>query len=198
MIRKEVRCILIFGNNNTGKSVVAKSIIASWVKKNPNGFVAAFDPQNRFTKDIDIKDKEDLEDLPSMKNSLIVFDDYRKIHPSERQNKWLADLMDNRFEQGIDLVFICHSPKRIIEFLTYYIDTYLVFYTNYKDKDIQNKIPDADIIFEASELVKKEYREVNEGEYPIFPHCVVLPNDNEIIKVNFKDSPEYGKQITII
>ncbi len=200
MKRKNVRCILVFGNNNVGKSaVVSKGIVPNWIKKNPNGYIAAFDPQERFPmKDISIKSKEDCEDLPSMKNSLIIFDDYRKIHPSDKQEKWLADLMDDRFEHGLDLVFICHSPKRIIEFLTLYIDTYVVFYTNYKEKDIKNKIPDAEIILRASDLVKKEFREIHEGDFPIFPHCVVLPNDDEIIKVNFKNSPEYGKRISII
>ncbi len=197
-MRKEVKCICAFGNNNTGKSVVVGAIIGSWLKKNPNGYVAAFDPQHRFKKDIDIKTQEDLVDLASMKNSLIVFDDFRKIHPEAQPQKWLSDIMDNRYEYGLDLVFVFHSPKRIIEFLTIYCDTFLVFFTNYKEQDLVKKMPDCEPLLEGLTLVKREFRENGGGEYPVFPHCVVLPNDNLIIKVNFKNTPDYGKRITII
>jgi hypothetical protein len=198
-VRKEVRCICVFGNNNTGKSVVVNAIAGSFRKKNPNGFLAAFDPQKRIKgKDIDVKSEEDLNDLPSMQNSMIIFDDFRKIHPSTQPSKWLSDLMDNRYEQGLDLVFVFHSPKRIIEFLTIYFDIYVVFFTNYKEQDIIKKIPDAEIIAEASEIVKKEYRLNGSGEYPFFPHCVTMVNDDLIIKVNFKENHDYGKYISFI
>lgn len=199
-MRKEVKCLCIFGNNNTGKSVVTNSIISSWIKKNPKGYVAAFDPQERFkdVRDINIKTKEDLELLPSMKNSLIVFDDFRKIHPTTQQQKWLSDLMDNRFEHGLDLIFVFHSPKRIIEFITYYADVFVIFFTNYKDKDVKDKIPDDELILESLELIKEEYRENGQGDYPIFPHVIALTNENVILKVNFKNSPDYARNITII
>lgn len=197
-MRKEVRCFCIIGNNNTGKSVVASAIIDSWQAKNPNGFVAAFDPQKRFKKDIDIKSEEDLNDLSSMKNSLIAFDDFRKIHPNERATKWLSDLMDNRYEHGLDLIFIFHSPKRVIEFITYYADVFVVFFTNYKKEDVTKKIPDSDMLLEALSLVKEEYRINGGGYYPIFPHVMAIPNENLIVKINFKTSVDYGKSVTII
>ncbi len=197
-MRKEVKCICVFGNNNTGKSVVVNAVIGSWVKKNPNGYVAAFDPQQRFKKDIDIKTPEDLSELAGMKNSLIVFDDFRKIHLKSQPEKWLSDIMDNRYEHGLDLIFVFHSTKRILEFLTIYADTFMVFFTNYKEQDIIKKVPDSEFVLEALSLVQKEYRSNGAGEYPIFPHCLVLPNDNLIIKVNFKDTPDYGKRISIV
>ncbi len=177
-----------------------KAILGKWIKENPLGFIAAFDPQDRFKeeKDINIKTKEDFNDLALMKNSLIAFDDFRKIHPKNQPEKWLTDLMDNRCENGLDLIFTFHSTKRILEFLTIYADTFVTFFMNYKDKDIINKVPDGEIVLDALNIVKKEYRENGEGKYPIFPHCIVEPNNNLIIKVNFKNDSEYGKRITII
>ncbi len=198
-MRKEVRLIIIMGNNNTGKSVVAKSIIDSWIIKNPNGYVAAFDPQNRFDqKNINVKTDEDLRDLSSMKNSLIVFDDFRKIHKKERPADWLIDLMADRYENGLDLIFIFHGPKQLIEFLTTYEDLYLIFYTNYKEKDLYQRFPEPDIISKTMDIITHEYRNNGQGEYPTFPHCMVEVNENLITKINFKDSPDYGKKISII
>ncbi len=195
---REVSCTYILGNNDTGKTVITKAIIANWLKENPKGYVAAFDPQKRFEKDIDIRTQEDLKDLPLMKNSILVFDDFRKIHKKNQPDEWLVDLMDNRAEHGLDLVFTAHSTKRMLEFLTIYADRYVTFFMNYKDKDIISKVPDCEIVLDALNIVKKEYRENGKGNYPVFPHCIVEPNNNLIIKVNFKNDPDYGKRITII
>ncbi len=198
-MRKEVRLIIIMGNNNTGKSVVAKSIIDSWIVKNPYGYVVAFDPQQRFSqKNVDIKTDEDLRGLHLYSNALIIFDDFRKIHKKERAQDWLIDLMADRYENGLDLIFITHSPKQLIEFLTTYEDLYLIFFTNYKEKDLQARMPEPDIISKAMDIISNEYRNNGEGEYPIFPHVMVNVNKNAITKINFKNSPDYGKKITII
>ncbi len=197
-MRKEVVFILVLGNNDTGKSTVIKSFADSWLIKNPYGYFAAFDPQKRFPqKHIDIKTQEDFADLKGIKNSLVIIDDFKKAWKKQAPPDWLVDLMADRYEDGNDIVIILHGPKQIIEYLTTYEDLYLLFNTNYKEKDLQQRLPSPYIISKALEIIQDEYRNNGSGNYPIFPHVMVDVNKNLITKINFQGSPEYGKKISI-
>lgn len=195
---------MFIGTNNTGKSATAYRIAKAWKQKNPSGLIVAFDPQNRFKGLRDYRilstidgveemiDKEgnitkvgNIESFIDLENTLFIFDDYRLLHPNGVPEKWLDVLMAFRAERQNDFIFICHSPKRVIEYLTYYINYYYIYYVLGKSSDFSDKIPSYELCLNASKEVQNEVVKNGFGIYPNFKFSIVNVNKNNYTNYGF-------------
>lgn len=129
-------------------------------------------------------DENWLVDLIKTKNALIILDDYRMLHQSNQSDPLLSDLMCLRAENNLDIIFICHNPKKILESLTYYANFFYIFYNKSKDKDWEDRLPDSELCISGSDFINNYVRKNGRGEYPKFPHVIVDTDNEKIITQN--------------
>ena len=112
------------GTNRTGKTTVAREIAKKWIEsRNGEGLVQAFDPQRQFEglKDIDIDptDNNWADNCMQYPNSLVILDDYRALHIQNTPLPGLIKLMHYRSHLNIDIMYITHNPKLVLNTLSY-------------------------------------------------------------------------------
>lgn len=191
---REVFIAGIIGKNRTGKSVTARKIAMRWKKAKPSYYkVIAFDPQNRFRGIADefiaAGNPRWALDLQKERNALIILDDYRLINKSVFPVKGLEELISQRAEYNLDIIYICHNPALVINYLTYFTDRYYIFATNSKDGQFEDKIPNHDLCIAASMKVNQHVKKYGRGEYPSFPYCIVDTETEKVIAINmFKNN----------
>lgn len=184
------------GDNRTGKSVTALEYAKAWKRARPNGTIIAHDPQRRFNgvKDLNIPDggrKGWAEWVARQKDVLLVLDELRLIHGNDKAEQGLKELMANRGENNIDIIYIVHNPKLIINFLTYYTHMYFIFRTNSKRGQFSDKIPSYELAHGASILVNKYTKAFGKGAYPFFPYVVADTKNEELIAVNMSEHRDF-------
>ena len=187
----------IIGTNGTGKSVTARKIAEQWRKTRPNGDIIAFDPTDSF-KGIANKFIYPHEDwcgkILESRNSLILMDEHRILHPQAIAKARFAEVMSMRRDYAIDIIYIVHNPKLVIEILTYYTTRYYLFYTQAREGAFKDKMPNYSICVGASDFINDYVRELirvtgKKGEYPDFPYMVVNNETEEISAINI--DPKY-------
>ena len=205
--RRGGELICIIGHNNTGKTVFATQIAEDFNNRRkainlrnypPNYYkLAVYDVQNRFTDffqkgDISIEhsDKEWAKKLLGLRKSLVILDDYKVLVPNDQMDKSLLDLLQYRAEYGIDIVIITHSPKLVLERLSYFIDTYCLFYTVGSNKVFKDRLGASEVLTELKKIIDKEYKRYNGNEYsklyPNFPFIFYDGRNEKAKLVNFK------------
>jgi len=190
-------CIAIIGTNRTGKSVTAREIAIKWREKN-EGEIWAFDPQNRFqeiaTNFVYMHDKDWCKKALKLKNGLLILDDYkllpglRKHQPSDE----FAELIYFRAQRNVDIIYICHNPALLMNFITYFTSHYFIFYTESLDGSFERKIPNYILCKQASHLINDYVKHLGRGNYPNFPHIIVDAERQKIIGQNINHE-EYLK-----
>lgn len=176
------------GTNRTGKSTVACRLAETWKESRPNGTIMTFDPQRKFESvtDFPIEPGDDNWAFECMKlrDALIILDDYRLINRPNVSVPGFLELMHYRSEYNIDIIFICHNPKLVINDLTYYATHYTLFYTQAKEGSFESKIPNYQMVLSASQLVNKYVTMHGRGDYPDFPYVVVDTEKEKIEAYN--------------
>lgn len=183
------------GTNRTGKSSVAKNLGEAWKSANPDGTVVAHDPQQNFTDLADVfiepEDEEWAEKCCSLRNALLILDDFRLINESNRPVKGLSKLLYYRAKYNIDIIVIFHNPSLVINALAHFISHYFIFMTNAQEGSFKNKIPNYSLCVAASETVNKHVSTYGRGTWPKFPFIVVDCEKQKLIAMNMEK--KHGK-----
>lgn len=179
------------GDNRTGKSVTALEFAKEWRDAKPFGTIIAHDPQNRFRDITDFYIPTGMKGWAEMcaeqKDSLVILDELRLLHPNPRAEDGLNTLMANRGENNIDIIYIVHNPSLVLELLTYFTGMYFMFYTNSKIGGFQKKIPNYTLAHSASVYINKYVKTYGKGEYPTFPYIAVDTVTEELYAMNMKE-----------
>lgn len=209
------------GHNRTGKSALVLELAKSYKKSHKKNKIISYDPQGRFK---DVSDTriytENWEQFFNEKGQLTIYDtlfildDYRGLmHKDTLDSKFLEMLM-LRNEYGLDFCFVCHSPKLILERLSYYLTHVNLFYTS-GDKDgfkASKKLMNIETIVQCREIINSYVVANNRGEYkknghhtfPFIrldmeeenislvnmPNCLVNKVDKNNIRIQLKNKQE--------
>ena len=179
------------GHNRTGKTSTAVELARNWKEGRPDGTVVAFDPQHKFEDVADYfilpSDKDWAYKALDLRNALLILDDYRILHPSDRASQDLLNLLSFRNEYSIDIMYVCHSPALVLNVLTYYTTNYFLFYTQSRMGIFEKKIPNYTICQGASQYVNKYVKTFGKGDYPNFPYVVVDNQEEKIYAINMSN-----------
>ncbi len=181
-------CLCLIGTNRTGKSVTAEEIGQNYKADNPNNEVMAFDPQDRFsniaTSYLFMHDKNWCKKALELRNGLLILDDYRLLHKKSQASDDIAELIYFRAKRNVDIIIICHNPALILNFLTYFISHYYIFYTQSQDGAFEKKIPNYMLCKAGSDYINDYVKVMGRGEYPKFPHVIIDTEKQEIFAQN--------------
>lgn len=180
------------GENGTGKSVTAKLIAELWKKKNPKGKIYVHDLQGDFE---DIADgyihsynKKWALEMSKKTNCLLILDEKRVLHPSAQTQPDVLQLLARRRKSNINIIFIVHNPKLILESFTYFTNKFFVFATNSREGSWSDKIPNYELAFAGSRLINNYTAKINPkdyaGLYPNFPHIIIDTKRNKLLAQN--------------
>lgn len=179
------------GDNRTGKSVTALEFAQDWLLAKPEGTIIAHDPQGRFKDITDFYIPTGMKGWAEMcaeqKDTLVILDELRLLHPNPRADEGLLTLMANRGENNIDIIYIVHNPSLVLETLTYFTGMYFMFYTNSKIGGFQKKIPNYTLAHSASVYINKYVKVYGKGDYPNFPYIAVDTVTEELYAMNMKE-----------
>lgn len=198
MASKRNNFILFFiGHNRTGKSVLAKEVAKAYKSGHKKKSIISFDPQSRF-KDVSNKtisqEKwqeffDPATDKPNIHDTLFILDDYRSLMMSDRIDPHFLKLLTFRNEYGLDFIFITHSPKLIVERISYYITHFALFYTA-GDADAfshAKKVQNIETVAQCRDFVNRYVKEHGRGKYETgknFPFAFIDLEQEKIDLVN--------------
>ena len=204
--RRGGEIIFFIGHNSTGKTVVATELVKMFnerrSKQSSNrpinyGRLAVYDVQNRFTdlmkpNDISIRtsNKDWCKELLTLRDSMVVLDDYKVLVPNDRMDSSLLDLLQYRAELGIDIILITHNPSLVLERLSYYVDKYFLFYTLGNDDSFKKKVMGAEKLIALRKVINQQYKKYTAQQYsnlyPNFPFIYYDLKTEVAKKINFK------------
>ncbi len=198
-------------HNRTGKSVLAKKIASDYKKSHKGNKIISYDPQSRFTDITDIRlTEENWEKFFSkdgkellISDALFIMDDYRGLMGSDTVKPKFMDIIMKRNEHGLDFIFICHSPKLILERLSYFITHFALFYTSGDADSFKSskKMDNIDTIIQCREVINAYAREFGRGEYSAdgnhtFPFIWIDTEDEKLNLINMPNARIKGKSIS--
>lgn len=211
--RRLVFIKMFIGYNNTGKSSMAEYYASSFYVNNPHSVIGGYDPQFKFQYLLtpeyiltanDGHAKGWWKRISRLRNYMLVFDDYRGFNTHDRPSRDMYELMEKRYQNGIDMIFICHNPKFVLAGLTAYISEYHIFYTMGQDSNFEDQIPNYEHCQRAAKLMRqyvRDYPDVidNPDQFfdPVFfkhrfPH-IIVDNIKGTLKPQFL-KPEWIKK----
>lgn len=201
-------CISIIGANRTGKTTKLIQIMIKWKQNNPRGKIFAFDPQSKlrkiglvdvfiysndkkfytkiYSRDINQETGEGIF-VPTWNPNdgcLFIMDDYRLLNKNPIPDEWLETLMNFRCEWNMDIIYVTHSPKLVLDYLTIFTTHYYIYYTKATNGHFSDKIPDFDLCNKLNNVMKYYRREFGQGTYPRFPHGIVVCDKEKIFLQN--------------
>ena len=186
----------VIGDNRTGKSQLALLLAKMWKRSNKKGKIYAHDVNDDFAKiadfDIDANNKEWALELSEKKNVLLILDEIRLLHPSNQTHPNDRTLMAKRGKNNINIIYIQHNPRMILEIFAYYTHKYFIFFTNNRKGNFDEKVPDAELCLTAAYIVNKYAGRYDSHQYkalyPRFPYCIVDTKSGEISTQNMNAS----------
>ena len=173
-----------------GKTALAQWIAKIWKKTRPGRDVVAFDPQHKFkgiaNKFLSEHEGDWLEELLKCRNSLIILDEFRMLHPSHEADTRLIKIFSMRSGEdwNNDIIFIVHAPKMVLETLDIYTTHYMIFFTSARTSQWKDKIANAENCVIGHNLINKYVTKYGKGTYPNFPYVEVDNIGGEIKAVN--------------
>ena len=184
---RDVFCYGLMGFNQSGKSTLAKKIAEIWKSTRPGRDVLAFDPQHNFgsvANKFMYEYEEWIDKALALRNGLLIMDEVRMLHPSNQMDKRLVKVLSMRPKTNIDIIYIVHGPKKILEGLDLYTSDYFIFYTQAKKNDFREKVSDYEPCLAACNLVRKYVKNYGKGTYPDFPYIHINNANGEMSMVN--------------
>lgn len=198
-INGQIFCLCIIGANITGKTFLAIDIAQK--QKNEKRYIIGFDPMGKLQKSGLLDYKLELTDNWAselmeknkksdykFKNSLLILDDYRILHPNDNINSYFSDLLELHIEMNMNIIYICHNPMLILEKLGYSTTDYSIFYTNTNEGCFEcTKLPNNIQCQKAVELISQYVEKYDITRHTDFPFIHVAISENvqsEIINLN--------------
>ncbi len=183
---RSVLCWGFVGDNGSGKSLTARALALKWKSTRPGYHIAAYDPTNRFQGVADIFFGPDnvYEVLPKLRNTLVIFDEHRILHPADKVDKKFSSWFAMRRDWNIDIFYIVHNPSLIINFLTYFTNKYFIYYTQSKEGGFAKKIPNYTMCYKGSILINNYITKYGDKNYPNFPYVIIDKKENNITTIN--------------
>lgn len=188
------------GHNTTGKTPTAIELVKAWRQSRPGFKSIVFDPQGKFQDAgvVDITIPQNLHDWAHIlceknkdgtfkyRNSILILDDYRMLHHRDQIDAGFLDLLALRVKMNMDIIYITHSPKLILERLSYYTTDYSIFYTESQLGSFQSRIPKYVVCQKAAILVNKYVMKYGRGTYPNFPHIHIKAESDDLELINLE------------
>jgi chromosomal replication initiation ATPase DnaA len=185
---RDVVAWMFIGLNGKGKSTLLIEFMKQYKRSKPRNRVVVFDqnesvPINLYNEKLTLKNYESL--LTTARNTLFIIDDYRMIFYQDRPESFWHEFFGTRRMRNNDIIFSCHSPSEVMNFLARYIDKYFIWYTQ-DANTCDKKIAAAKTIMEAKAKVDAHAQKISADDYmkryPNFPHAVV---DTLTLKINY-------------
>lgn len=197
----ELRQVLLacfIGHTGTGKTSTCVELTKHWRRTHRGAKVIGFDPHEMFSREklldnfISPSDEYWAERLMQrdktgrykFQDSLLILDDYRSLLTGSHTPRTVLDLLMLRRKIRMDIFYVTHNPKLILEKFSYYTNMYGIFYTESTASDFSDKIPHYAACQKASNAINKYVREYGRGTYPDFPHVLVTTESDELNFVN--------------
>ena len=122
------------GETKSGKTTLMFEFAKVWKSSKPKNYlVYGFDVHGNKGDIIDVKidiaNENWREDLPKLRNSLIILDELRILHPEDKTAKEFKELCSSFQNRNNDIFYAVHNPKLILELFTYYTTQYYIFKT---------------------------------------------------------------------
>ena len=200
--------IFFIGHNRTGKSAMAKVLAEIYRKKfGKKKKIISYDPQNRFKdlSDVTIY-KEDWgqyfgdDGKPNIHDTLFILDDYRGIMPRDTLDDDFLRLLMQRNEYGLDFIFVCHSPKLIIERISYYITHFALFYTLGDEDGFKSakKMPAVSDVSQCSDFINRYVRAHGRGKFEdmSFPYIFIDAEKETMKLINMDKAKVNGTSVS--
>lgn len=186
------------GANGTGKTVESMKLARAWRKANPRRKIICFDPQGVFTRELLDKDKDILikrgmkdfgkeltKELPNgqgykYRDYLLIIDDYKMLCTDDRTNEGFLDLLALRRIVNCDIILSTHSPKLILERLSYYVTHYSIYFTSAAEGGFDKKANNYALCEKASRIINKYVLTYGKGQYPFFPYIMVHSKSDKL------------------
>lgn len=120
-------------------------------------------------------------------NTLLILDDYRQLHPHDSMDTGFLDLLHLRARMNMDIIYIVHAPKLVLERLAYYTTHFSIFFTLSQNKGFSDKIGNYIACQKASIMINKyvvAYDLLNKGTeiYPNFPYIIVKGDNDSVVQ----------------
>lgn len=187
----------LVGKIGSGLTTTAIQMARDWKKPTPLspvqniiGRVVAFDPTGILKKacivDYEIleshKDwaktliEKDRKGNYKFANSLLILDDYRLLISGQSTPADFLNLLTHKRRIGLSIIYMAHSPRLILERISFYTTHYSVF-------DLNENIQDKNFMYKnlqiAKDLIKEHITLNGKGTYPNFPHIIVKAGTEE-------------------
>lgn len=150
----------------------------------------AFDPQQSFKGLADIEIMADQENwdevICTLRNGLLILDDFRILQESGTPASGLRKLLAYRAKWNVDIIMVCHSPALVLLFMTAFITHYYIFRCQTTKNSFSSRIPNADMCIKASDIINAYVKEYGAGSYPKFPHIIVTNQSDSLFPQNVK------------
>lgn len=195
--RQALLCALI-GTTGTGKTSTLVQLCKQSRYNKVYNHIIGFDPHEILSKekllDFTIKPgdeyfaerlmQKDKKGNYKFFNSMLILDDYRSILTGNHTPSDVLDLLMLRRKLSMDIFYVCHNPKLVLEKFSYYTNMYMIFKTESTASDFSDRIPHFVACQKASNAINKYVRNFGRGEYPNFPHCIINTESDELNFVN--------------
>lgn len=123
--------------------------------------------------------------------SLFGADDYRNLLTANSTPPNVLSLHGMKRRIGLDMMYIMHNPKLLLERLSYYITHYSIFATQSTAGDFSDKIAQYVPCQKAANVINQYVLELGGVDderykrlYPNFPHVLVTNSSNELHFMN--------------
>lgn len=127
-------------------------------------------------------------------DSLLAADDYRNLLTANSTPANVTSLLGMKRRIGIDMIWIMHNPKMLLERLSYYLTHVSIFATESEAGDFSDKISKYVPCQKAANVINQYVLELGgvssdkyRSMYPDFPHVLVTNENNDLHFMNMDE-----------
>lgn len=127
-------------------------------------------------------------------NSLLIMDDYRNLLTANSTPPDVLSLLGLKRRIGLDIIYIMHNPKMLLERFAYYTSNFSIFATQSTAGDFSDKIAQYVPCQKAANLINQYVFELGgvdstryKSMYPDFPYILVTNAGNGLTMMNMDE-----------